>query len=174
MAGGEKLRNNLGAAEYKHVVLGDEENRSRDILGRVCEFFLSSFASAEGKGATPPRLVLKALGRRIVSGLPPLPRSQRCVGATVAPTQMAEGPNILLAPDLVVLTVDRVRHAQAQSQDYLVRVPRHVIPNTCDEGAVGAQRLATGAAGCSMRLLDDPRDWFDERASVGIDVSRVP
>jgi len=31
------------------IGLGDEENRSKDILGRVYEYFLGQFASAEGK-----------------------------------------------------------------------------------------------------------------------------
>ena len=31
------------------IGLGDKENRSKDILGRVYEYFLSQFASAEGK-----------------------------------------------------------------------------------------------------------------------------
>ena len=31
------------------IALGDKENRSKDILGRVYEYFLSQFASAEGK-----------------------------------------------------------------------------------------------------------------------------
>jgi type I restriction enzyme M protein len=31
------------------IALGDKQNRSRDLLGRVYEYFLSSFASAEGK-----------------------------------------------------------------------------------------------------------------------------
>jgi type I restriction enzyme M protein len=31
------------------IGLGDRENRSKDILGRVYEYFLSQFASAEGK-----------------------------------------------------------------------------------------------------------------------------
>jgi type I restriction enzyme M protein len=31
------------------IGLGDKENRSRDVLGRVYEYFLSEFASAEGK-----------------------------------------------------------------------------------------------------------------------------
>jgi hypothetical protein len=31
------------------IGLGDAENRSKDILGRVYEYFLSQFASAEGK-----------------------------------------------------------------------------------------------------------------------------
>ena len=33
------------------IGLGDKENRSKDILGRIYEYFLSRFASAEGKGA---------------------------------------------------------------------------------------------------------------------------
>src|ERR671919_340547 len=32
-----------------NIGLGDQENRSKDILGRVYEYFLSRFASAEGK-----------------------------------------------------------------------------------------------------------------------------
>src|SRR5437588_5086242 len=32
-----------------NIGLGDKENRSKDILGRVYEYFLSQFASAEGK-----------------------------------------------------------------------------------------------------------------------------
>jgi type I restriction enzyme M protein len=32
------------------IGLGDEESRSKDVLGRVYEYFLSRFASAEGKG----------------------------------------------------------------------------------------------------------------------------
>ena len=31
------------------IGLGDEESRSKDVLGRVYEYFLSEFASAEGK-----------------------------------------------------------------------------------------------------------------------------
>src|SRR5690625_7372093 len=31
--------------------VGDRESRSKDILGRVYEYFLSKFASAEGKGS---------------------------------------------------------------------------------------------------------------------------
>ena len=31
------------------TIVGDEENRSKDILGRVYEYFLTQFASAEGK-----------------------------------------------------------------------------------------------------------------------------
>ena len=31
------------------IGLGDKENRSKDILGRVCEYFLGQFADAEGK-----------------------------------------------------------------------------------------------------------------------------
>jgi len=34
-----------------NIGLGDKENRSKDILGRVYEYFLSQFASAEGKKA---------------------------------------------------------------------------------------------------------------------------
>lgn len=79
----DKLRNNMDAAEYKHVVLGliflkyisdsfenlynilkkdpirerwkerdglgDDESKKRDILGRVYEYFIGQFASAEGK-----------------------------------------------------------------------------------------------------------------------------
>jgi type I restriction enzyme M protein len=34
-----------------NIAVGDEASRSKDVLGRVYEYFLSRFASAEGKGA---------------------------------------------------------------------------------------------------------------------------
>lgn len=46
------------------IGLGDKENRSKDILGRVYEYFLSQFASAEGKNAGQfytPRCVVRTL-----------------------------------------------------------------------------------------------------------------
>ena len=47
-----------------NIGLGDEANRSRDILGRVYEYFLSQFASAEGKKGGQfytPRCVVQVL-----------------------------------------------------------------------------------------------------------------
>ncbi len=46
------------------IGLGEEENRSKDILGRVYEYFLSQFASAEGKRGGQfytPRCVVQVL-----------------------------------------------------------------------------------------------------------------
>ena len=46
------------------IGLGDKDNRSKDILGRVYEYFLSQFASAEGKKGGQfytPRCVVKVL-----------------------------------------------------------------------------------------------------------------
>ncbi len=46
------------------IGLGDKENRSKDILGRVYEFFLAQFASAEGKKGGQfytPRCVVRVL-----------------------------------------------------------------------------------------------------------------
>lgn len=46
------------------IGLGDEENRSKDILGRVYEYFLSQFASAEGRRGGQfytPRCVVRLL-----------------------------------------------------------------------------------------------------------------
>jgi len=46
------------------ISLGDKENRSKDILGRVYEYFLSQFATAEGKKGGQfytPRCVVKVL-----------------------------------------------------------------------------------------------------------------
>jgi len=46
------------------IGLGDKENRSKDILGRVYEYFLSQFASAEGKRGGEfytPRCVVRLL-----------------------------------------------------------------------------------------------------------------
>ncbi len=47
-----------------NIGLGDQENRSKDILGRVYEYFLSEFASAEGKKGGQfytPRSVVRVL-----------------------------------------------------------------------------------------------------------------
>lgn len=47
-----------------NIGLGDKENRSRDVLGRVYEYFLSQFASAEGKKGGQfytPRCVVRLL-----------------------------------------------------------------------------------------------------------------
>jgi type I restriction enzyme M protein len=47
-----------------NILMGDEESRSKDILGRVYEYFLSQFASAEGKKGGEfytPRCVVKLL-----------------------------------------------------------------------------------------------------------------
>ncbi|MFH1314389.1 MAG: class I SAM-dependent DNA methyltransferase [Candidatus Eisenbacteria bacterium] len=46
------------------IALGDKENRSKDILGRVYEYFLSQFASAEGKKGGEfytPRCIVRLL-----------------------------------------------------------------------------------------------------------------
>ncbi len=46
------------------IGLGDKESRSKDILGRVYEYFLARFASAEGKGAGQfytPRCIVQLL-----------------------------------------------------------------------------------------------------------------
>jgi len=47
-----------------NIGLGDKENRSKDILGRVYEYFLSGFASAEGKKGGQfytPRCIVRVL-----------------------------------------------------------------------------------------------------------------
>ncbi len=47
-----------------NIKVGDEESRSKDVLGRVYEYFLSEFASAEGKKGGEfytPRCVVKLL-----------------------------------------------------------------------------------------------------------------
>jgi type I restriction enzyme M protein len=47
-----------------NIRVGDEESRSKDVLGRVYEYFLSQFASAEGKKGGEfytPRCVVKLL-----------------------------------------------------------------------------------------------------------------
>ena len=47
-----------------NIMVGDEESRSRDVLGRVYEYFLSEFANAEGKKGGEfytPRCVVRLL-----------------------------------------------------------------------------------------------------------------
>ena len=49
---------------FSNLTLGDEENRSKDVLGRVYEYFLGQFASAEGKKGGEfytPRCVVRLL-----------------------------------------------------------------------------------------------------------------
>ena len=51
-----------------NIGLGDTENRSRDVLGRVYEYFLAQFASAEGKKGGEfytPRSVVRLLVQMI-------------------------------------------------------------------------------------------------------------
>jgi len=60
---------------FSSIGLGDAENRSKDILGRVYEYFLSQFASAEGKKGGQfytPRCVVRVL----VSMLAPTEKSR--------------------------------------------------------------------------------------------------
>jgi type I restriction enzyme M protein len=60
---------------FSSLGLGDSENRSKDILGRVYEYFLSQFASAEGKKGGQfytPRCVVRVL----VSMLAPTEKSR--------------------------------------------------------------------------------------------------
>ena len=49
---------------FSNLTLGDEENRSKDVLGRVYEYFVGQFASAEGKKGGEfytPRCVVRLL-----------------------------------------------------------------------------------------------------------------
>ncbi len=49
---------------FSNLTLGDEESRSKDVLGRVYEYFLGQFASAEGKKGGEfytPRCVVRLL-----------------------------------------------------------------------------------------------------------------
>ncbi len=51
-----------------NIGLGDDESRSKDILGRVYEYFLGRFAAAEGKGGGEfytPQCIVKLLVRMI-------------------------------------------------------------------------------------------------------------
>ena len=51
-----------------NIQVGNEDARSRDMLGRVYEYFLSQFASAEGKKGDEfytPRCVVKVLVARL-------------------------------------------------------------------------------------------------------------
>lgn len=53
-----------------NIGLGDEESRSKDVLGRVYEYFLSQFASAEGKKGGEfytPRCIVRLLVEMIES-----------------------------------------------------------------------------------------------------------
>ncbi len=67
----EYARPNLGAESLGRIIdlvsnirVGDEESRSKDVLGRIYEYFLSEFASAEGKRGGQfytPRSVVRLL-----------------------------------------------------------------------------------------------------------------
>ena len=57
------------------IGLGDAENRSKDIIGRVYEYFLGQFASAEGKKGGE-FYTLRPVVRLLVEMLAPRPRSR--------------------------------------------------------------------------------------------------
>jgi type I restriction enzyme M protein len=60
----DKLRLGQLIDLISNITIGDEESRSKDVLGRVYEYFLSQFASAEGKKGGEfytPRCVVKLL-----------------------------------------------------------------------------------------------------------------
>src|SRR3989344_2025918 len=60
----ENLQANAKKPDIGKIGLGDKENRSKDILGRVYEYFLGEFASAEGKKGGQfytPRSIVKLL-----------------------------------------------------------------------------------------------------------------
>ena len=64
------------------IGLGDAENRSKDILGRVYEYFLSQFASAEGKKGGEfytPRCVVRLLVEMIEPFTPIF--APKCLGS---------------------------------------------------------------------------------------------
>ena len=50
-AGLDKLRLGQLIDLVSNILVGDAESRSKDVLGRVYEYFLSQFASAEGRRA---------------------------------------------------------------------------------------------------------------------------
>jgi type I restriction enzyme M protein len=58
-----------------NIGLGDKENRSKDILGRVYEYFLDRFASKEGKRGGE-RYTPRCVVRLLVEMLAPTPRSR--------------------------------------------------------------------------------------------------
>ena len=52
------------------IGLGDKENRSKDILGRVYEYFLTQFASSEGKNGGQfftPRCIVSLIVQMLCS-----------------------------------------------------------------------------------------------------------
>nr|WP_132545330.1 class I SAM-dependent DNA methyltransferase [Plasticicumulans lactativorans] len=60
----DKTRLGLALDLISNIRIGDEASRARDVLGRVYEYFLSQFASAEGKKGGEfytPRCVVKLL-----------------------------------------------------------------------------------------------------------------
>lgn len=62
--------------------VGDEESRSQDVLGRVYEYFLSKFASAEGKNGgefyTPSSVVQLLVSLHFMIRLLPMNPRSRC------------------------------------------------------------------------------------------------
>jgi len=74
-----------------NIRVGDEDARSRDVLGRVYEYFLSQFASAEGKKGGEfytPRCVVKVL----VEMLEPYRGRVFPVAAGVGADELSAGP----------------------------------------------------------------------------------
>ena len=126
------------------IGLGDAESRSKDILGRVYEYFLGQFASAEGKKGGEfytPRCVVRAAGRdaRAVQGprLRPLLRLGRHVRAEREVRRGARRPDRRhrhlrpgVEPDDVAAGEDEPRHPRHRGEPRAA-ARRHASTTTC-------------------------------------------
>lgn len=96
----DALRNNMDVAEYKHVGLGDKASRSKDILGRVYEYFLIP----THRRALAGLMLLVALMLSGCAGHPrpaPAPAQQIAQVSTISALMLGQFNGILPLRDLL-------------------------------------------------------------------------
>ena len=133
------------------IGLGDAENRSKDILGRVYEYFLSAFASAEGKKGgqfyTP-----RCVDRLIVEGVAPTK------GSRVYDPAFSSGPRLVMAAEFREKRGGSVSDIALYGQDAAPTARRFALMNFAIRGIeadIGAEHADVFRRDLHLGLLAD-------------------